>query len=190
MEGKILFLCGKGGTGKDSVLNMLLKAYPTMFTRYVLTTTRDMRYGEIEGVEYHFCDTETFLDRDNKGEFIIVEKYSIANGNTNFYGVGDIPVDDTVYVLCGTNTQFYKLKEIYGDRVVGVYLYNTSYTSLTRMLSRLRDRTEYNVLESCRRVLSDSYDYMYIDFQSFDLTINTDDYCLSEEIELIHKLFE
>ena len=92
--------------------------------------------------------------------------------------------------MCGTNTQFYKLKEIYGDRVVGVYLYNTSYTSLTRMLSRLRDRTEYNVLESCRRVLSDSYDYMYIDFQSFDLTINTDDYCLSEEIELIHKLFE
>lgn len=161
-----------------------------MFTRYVLTTTRDMRYGEIEGVEYHFCDTETFLDRDNKGEFIIVEKYSIANGNINFYGVSDIPVDDTVYVLCGTNIQFYKLKEIYGDRVVGVYLYNTSYTSLTRMLSRLRDRTEYNVLESCRRVLSDSYDYMYIDFQSFDLTINTDDYCLSEEIELIHKLFE
>lgn len=191
VEGKILFLCGKGGTGKDSVMGCLVQKYPEDFERFVITTTRPMRDGEVDGVDYHFCDRDDFARRVVNNEFCIVEYYNVVNGNSNYYGVGDIPTDnDKVYVLCGTNTQYDKLKARYCDRVIGVYLYNTAYTSLTRMLSRLRDRKEANVLEACRRVLSDSQDYMYVDFKSFDLLINTEDCTLADEVSLIHKLFE
>lgn len=191
VDGKILFLCGKGGTGKDSVMGFLVRKYPDIFERFVITTTRPMRDGEVDGVDYHFCTREDFARKVVNNEFCIVEYYNVVNGNSNYYGVGDIPnSSDKVYVLCGTNTQYDKLKARYGDRVIGVYLYNTAYTSLTRMLSRLRDRKESNVLEACRRVLSDSQDYMYIDFNSFDLLINTEDCTLADEVSLIYKLFE
>lgn len=191
VKGKILFLCGKGGTGKDSVISSLLQQYPNEFERFVLTTTRPMRDSEVDGVEYHFCSMEDFAKRVVANEFCIVEHYSSAEGATKYYGVGEIPTDnDKVYVLCGTNTQYDKLRERYGDRVVGVYLYNTAYTSLTRMLSRLRDRKDVNVLEACRRILSDSQDYMYMDFNAFDLLINTENCTLSDEVALVHKLFE
>ena len=191
VDGKILFLCGKGGTGKDSVMGFLVRKYPDIFERFVITTTRPMRDGEVDGVDYHFCTREDFSRKVVNNEFCIVEYYNVVNGNSNYYGVGDIPnSSDKVYVLCGTNTQYDKLKARYGGRVIGVYLYNTAYTSLTRMLSRLRDRKESNVLEACRRVLSDSQDYMYIDFNSFDLLINTEDCTLADEVSLIHKLFE
>lgn len=191
VDGKILFLCGKGGTGKDSVMGFLVRKYPDIFERFVITTTRPMRDGEVDGVDYHFCTREDFACKVVNNEFCIVEYYNVVNGNSNYYGVGDIPnSSDKVYVLCGTNTQYDKLKARYGGRVIGVYLYNTAYTSLTRMLSRLRDRKESNVLEACRRVLSDSQDYMYIDFNSFDLLINTEDCTLADEVSLIYKLFE
>lgn len=191
VDGKILFLCGKGGTGKDSVMGFLVRKYPDIFERFVITTTRPMRDGEVDGVDYHFCTREDFARKVVNNEFCIAEYYNVVNGNSNYYGVGDIPnSSDKVYVLCGTNTQYDKLKARYGGRVIGVYLYNTAYTSLTRMLSRLRDRKESNVLEVCRRVLSDSQDYMYIDFSSFDLLINTEDCTLADEVSLIHKLFE
>lgn len=191
VDGKILFLCGKGGTGKDSVMGFLVRKYPDIFERFVITTTRPMRDGEVDGVDYHFCSRDDFARKVVNNEFCIVEYYNVVNGNSNYYGVGDIPNNnDKVYVLCGTNTQYDKLKARYGGRVIGVYLYNTAYTSLTRMLSRLRDRKEANVLEACRRVLSDSQDYMYVDFKSFDLLINTEDCTLADEVSLIYKLFE
>lgn len=191
VDGKILFLCGKGGTGKDSVMGCLLQTHPELFDRFVITTTRTKRDGEVDGVDYHFCDRDTFAKKVMRNEFCIVEYYSVIGGDTKYYGVGDIPdTNNKVYVLCGTNTQYSKLKARYGDRVVGVYLYNTAYTSLTRMLSRLRDRKEINVLEACRRVLSDSQDYAYIDYRSFALLINTEGYTLDEEVSLIYKLFD
>lgn len=191
VDGRILFLCGKGGTGKDSVMGCLLKKYPDIFERFVITTTRPMRSGEVDGVDYHFCSRDDFARKVMKNEFCIVEYYSVVGGDTKYYGVGDIPDNSSkVYVLCGTNTQYEKLKAKYGDRVIGVYLYNTAYTSLTRMLSRLRDRKETNVLEVCRRVLSDSQDYLYIDFKSFDLLINTEGCTLGDEVSLIYGLFE
>lgn len=35
-----------------------------------------------------------------------------------------------------------------------------------------------------------SQDYMYMDFNAFDLLINTENCTLSDEVALVHKLFE
>lgn len=57
---KVLFyLCGRSGSGKDSLLKELLKMIPDLKPDIPLTT-RDKRVGEQNGVEYWFMTQEAF----------------------------------------------------------------------------------------------------------------------------------
>ena len=58
---KIFVLMGKSSTGKDTVYKRLRES-SLEFKNVVIYTTRPMRQGETEGVEYHFVSEET---RDN-----------------------------------------------------------------------------------------------------------------------------
>lgn len=51
--GKIFYLMGKSASGKDSIYKRLRSLCPELKS-IVLYTTRPMRDGEQEGVEYHF----------------------------------------------------------------------------------------------------------------------------------------
>ena len=53
--GKIFYLMGKSASGKDSIYKRLRSVYPELKS-IVLYTTRPMRAGEQEGVEYYFID--------------------------------------------------------------------------------------------------------------------------------------
>ncbi|MBQ9437721.1 MAG: guanylate kinase, partial [Lachnospiraceae bacterium] len=54
---KIIFIMGKSGSGKDSIGRRLLERLPSL-RRIIPYTTRPMRSGEKEGVEYHFVTPE------------------------------------------------------------------------------------------------------------------------------------
>ena len=60
-----LILCGKSGSGKDTILKRLCKRG---FTPIVSLTSRPIREGETNGVEYNFVSRELFesLIRDKK----------------------------------------------------------------------------------------------------------------------------
>ena len=51
--GRIFYIMGKSATGKDTVYKELLKRFPDLKT-IVPYTTRPIREGETDGVEYHF----------------------------------------------------------------------------------------------------------------------------------------
>ena len=51
---------GKSSTGKDTIYNRLLASEELGLKRIVPYTTRPMREGEQQGVEYHFTDEEGF----------------------------------------------------------------------------------------------------------------------------------
>ena len=55
--GKIFYLMGKSSSGKDSVFKEIKKRIPEL-KDIVLYTTRPIREGEREGVEYHFVNEE------------------------------------------------------------------------------------------------------------------------------------
>ena len=52
--GKIFCIIGKSATGKDTVYRRLLERFHDRFRKVVLYTTRPIRAGEQNGVEYYF----------------------------------------------------------------------------------------------------------------------------------------
>lgn len=66
--------------GKDAVREPLLAACPTL-RQSVSATTRPMRPGETDGVDYHFMSREAFEAAIRRDEFL---EYTLYNGN--YYG--------------------------------------------------------------------------------------------------------
>ena len=58
--GKLIYLMGKSSSGKDTVYRELLRDDSLKFKKVVLYTTRPIREGEVDGVQYHFVDEEVF----------------------------------------------------------------------------------------------------------------------------------
>ena len=79
-KGMLVVLSGPSGSGKDTVLEKL-KETDFSFDKTISATTRDMRDGEKDGVDYYFIDKNTFEERINNQEFL---EYTVYNDN--YYG--------------------------------------------------------------------------------------------------------
>ncbi len=72
--GRLVVISAPSGTGKNSIINELLRRVPNA-TRLVTTTTRAMRPGEVEGVDYFFLDRNTFIHKVEQGDFVEHAEY-------------------------------------------------------------------------------------------------------------------
>jgi guanylate kinase len=59
---KILVFIGESGSGKTTLVTELTKRYPEKFKKVVTCTSRPMRVGEVDGVDYNFLPEEYFAD--------------------------------------------------------------------------------------------------------------------------------
>lgn len=80
----LIILMGKSGAGKDTIQNQIIDRYD--FNRFVSTTTRPMRKGEMDGREYHFISVEEFKKKLIDDEFIEIRDYEVAGNKTWHYG--------------------------------------------------------------------------------------------------------
>ena len=64
----IFYLIGKSATGKDTIYKLLLQDSTLSLKPVVLYTTRPIREGETNGIEYYFTDNNylEFLRKQNK----------------------------------------------------------------------------------------------------------------------------
>jgi guanylate kinase len=67
--GTLYIVSAPSGAGKTSLVKALLDAHPQIRVS-VSHTTRPMRPGEVDGVNYHFVSREEFLQRLEHGEFL------------------------------------------------------------------------------------------------------------------------
>ena len=84
----LIVLSGPSGAGKDSVCDMLLRWQPLMH-RIVTVTTRNVRPGEVDGVDYHFISTPDFEKILATGGFV-----EHAKVYDRYYGVPRIEIED------------------------------------------------------------------------------------------------
>lgn len=68
-SGTLFTVSAPSGAGKTSLVNALVEAEPSLQVS-VSHTTRAMRPGEIDGVNYHFCDRDHFTQMVGRAEFL------------------------------------------------------------------------------------------------------------------------
>lgn len=69
MEKKIVVIAGPSGSGKNTIIKRLKAQFPRIDT-LVTATTRTMRPGEAEGVDYRFYTIERFDDETAQGHIV------------------------------------------------------------------------------------------------------------------------
>ncbi|WP_217477480.1 guanylate kinase [Stutzerimonas stutzeri] len=67
--GTLYIVSAPSGAGKTSLVKALLDAQPHVRVS-VSHTTRPMRPGEVDGVNYHFVSRDDFVERLERGEFL------------------------------------------------------------------------------------------------------------------------
>lgn len=159
--GRIYYIMGKSASGKDTVYKALLERNPGLKT-VVLYTTRPIREGETEGVEYHFTTTEHMKELLQSGKVIECRTYQTVYGPWSYFTVddGQIQLDRDDYLVIGTLESYEKMKQYFGkEALVPFYLCIDDGLRLERALSRERMQKTPKYAELCRRFLADEEDF-------------------------------
>ena len=159
--GMIFYLMGKSASGKDSIYKRLRSVCPGLKS-IVLYTTRPMRGGETDGVEYHFIDNGQLEKLKQSGKVIEVRTYQTVFGPWSYATVDDGQIDLTKndYLVIGTLDSYEKLREYYGkEALVPLYVTVDDGVRLERALVRERQQKEPKYAELCRRFLADEADF-------------------------------
>lgn len=160
--GKIFYLMGKSSSGKDTIYKELLKRNVQRLSKIVLYTTRPVRAGETDGVQYHFVDEKTAADLMEAGCVIEMREYHTFHGKWKYFTVDDEQVDlsKNSYLMIGTIESFLKTRTYYGEeRVIPIMIELDDGVRLQRALDRERSEDSPRYEEMCRRFLADAEDF-------------------------------
>ena len=160
--GKIYCLLGKSSSGKDTLFKMLLEESGLALKTIVPYTTRPIRVGEQEGVEYHFVTEETQKKLEAEGKIIELRAYDTICGIWKYFTVDDGQIDLATdnYLVIGTLESYVKMRDYFGvEKIVPLYVEVEDGERLLRALTRERAQKEPNYAELCRRFLADSVDF-------------------------------
>ena len=159
--GKIFYLMGKSASGKDTLYKRLLEVCPKLKT-IILYTTRPMRDGETDGVEYYFTTPEVLQRFSEEGKMIELRTYETVSGTWSYATVDDGQVDlgNEDYLAIGTLISYENMRNYYGeDHVIPLYIAVDDGVRLERALRRERQQKKPNYAELCRRFLADEADF-------------------------------
>jgi len=164
--GAILVLSGPSGAGKSSLIK---KIEPEIGDYYfsISTTTRPMRAGETEGVDYHFVSMQTF-EEDIENEHFL--EYASVHGN--YYGTSIKPVKKALkegkLVLFDIDVQGHDaVRSRLGDITTSVFITTPSLHELKKRLNnRATDAREVidNRIKMAKREIQriSEFDYLII----------------------------
>ena len=153
---------GKSSSGKDTIYKKLLQNSELKLRRIVSYTTRPIREGEREGIEYHFTDVERMHLLEEQGKIIECRAYDTIHGIWYYYMVKDSQIDLTNkdYLVIGTLESYIKIRDYFGiNKVVPIYIDLDDGERLTRALEREKTQREPKYEELCRRFLADCQDF-------------------------------
>ena len=192
--GRIYYLLGKSATGKDTLYKEILKRRPKLRT-VTMYTTRPIREGETDGVEYFFTDREELERQLASGKVIESRTYQTIAGSWTYYTVDDGQfdvADDESCLMIGTLESYEKMCAYFeAGKMVPVYIEVPDGIRLLRAVKREENQKKPNYREVCRRYLADEKDFSEENLERLGITTryqNTDmEMCLEEILRDLDK---
>lgn len=159
--GRIFYMMGKSSSGKDTIFKRVKEQLPQLRT-IVLYTTRPIRGGETDGVEYFFVDQERLAELEREGRVIERRTYHTVHGDWSYFTVDDGQIDlkQANYLVIGTLESYAKMQAYFGARAVcPIYIEVEDGVRLERALRREQAQPVPKYAEMCRRFLADTEDF-------------------------------
>ena len=183
--GKIFYLMGKSASGKDTIYKKVKEQMPELKT-IVIYTTRPIREGEKEGVEYYFVDDDKLDKLQQAGKVIELRAYNTVHGIWKYFTADDGQFDREDHLIAiGTLESYVQLRKYFGDdKLVPIYIEVEDGVRLERALARERQQKQPKYEELCRRFLADAADFSVEKLEEAGITrkfLNVDmDKCVEE----------
>jgi guanylate kinase len=164
INGAVLVLSGPSGAGKSSLINKIIADIGDCYFS-VSTTTRPIREGEKDGVDYYFVDEEEFKREIEEDQFL---EYAVVHGN--YYGTSIKPVRKALaegkLVIFDIDVQGnHSITNRLGDITTSVFITPPTLSELKRRLEhRSTDAQEVidRRVEMARREIQRISEYEYI----------------------------
>jgi guanylate kinase len=133
----LVIISGPSGVGKDTIIDALRTRPHDPDYHYVVTcTTRARRPGEVDGIDYHFLDRDTFTGQHAAGEFLEANEV-----HGNWYGT---PRRQVREALAAGRDAILKIDvqgaQVVKEKVPGALLIFLIPPSLEDLFLRLRSR--------------------------------------------------
>lgn len=160
--GKFICFMGKSSTGKDTIFQRLLEDKELKLHTLVPYTTRPIRGGEVNGVEYFFTDEEGYRKMADSGKIIEERTYDTYYGLWRYFTVddGEIDLKHKSYAVIGTLEAYNKICAFFGtDKVIPILIEVDDGIRLQRALDREKMQDTPGYEEMCRRYLADCKDF-------------------------------
>jgi guanylate kinase len=158
----IYYLFGKSASGKDTIYKHLMKLHPEWkeITPY---TTRPIREGEAEGVEYHFVTDNKMAEFRQNGKIIEERTYQTSYGPWTYGTVDDGQIDISSsynYLMIGVLQSYISTRDYYGkDNVMPLYIEVPDEIRLERAKQREMLENTPRLDEMMRRFKADNLDF-------------------------------
>ena len=158
--GKLFYLMGKSASGKDTIYKKVKEEMPEL-KPIVIYTTRPIREGETEGVEYYFVDESKLQELEQAGKVIELRAYNTVHGVWKYFTVDDGQFDREDHLIAiGTLESYVQLRKYFGDeKLIPIYVEVEDGERLIRAIDREKTQNVPKYEEMCRRFLADAKDF-------------------------------
>lgn len=159
----VIVISGPSGVGKTTLYKQILQRYQDKLDFSISATTRSIRKGEQNGVDYYFLRTEEFQKRIVNNDFLEWE-----NNYGNFYGTLKREVERIwnkgKHCFLDLDVKGgLKIKNIFGDKSVLIFIEPPSLDVLIERL-KARGSNDENIIERVQHAqeeISQGHRYHY-----------------------------
>lgn len=159
---KIFIVMGKSATGKDTIFKQLINNQQLQLKSVIGYTTRPIRKGETNGVEYFFVNEDKLKEWISLNKVIEHRAYQTMHGTWNYFTLddGQIDLNHSNYLFIATPQAYEQIRDYFGeDKVIPIYIEAEDATRLERALKREKKQDNPKYAELCRRYLADEQDF-------------------------------
>ena len=166
MKGSILIISGPSGSGKSSLMSEMIKTIDDVYFS-ISTTTREIREGEKEGVNYYYISKDEFKQDIEDGMFL-----EWARVHDNYYGTSLKPILKALHeeklVVFDIDVQGHKIaNEKFSNLITSVFITTKDQDILNKRLVNRGTDTAQSIEKRLNNAVSEmtrirEYDYILI----------------------------